>query len=648
MRFSTISAALFATLLAAATAASAEDRSTILLLDGSGSMWGRFEVETEKRAKIDVVRELLKPIVTSATQSRIGLVSFGHRRKGDCSDVEVIAAPATDHATILSTIEKLNPKGKGPLAEGLRQAAAALGTAKPAAIVAITDGTDNCRQDACAAASEIAKGQPGLAIHVVSIGVDPIDLPRMQCIAKETGGKFYDVRDAISLAASIAEATSLALSSPAPVAEAPGAVSAAAPTPAQIAGASLMASAVLAPGAPPLAMPAHWRIEKTGTDEPARHIEAAQIAENLPPGTYDIEVEVGGHTAKSQVSIEAGRPHTIALPLDAARLNVTVKGRDITEGGAAPLITVSSHAPEGGAVETVWIGRKTGIDALLAPGAYRVAVSNGETRQERELTLTLGQETAAEFTLATGRIALSAVAKEGADILRDVTFAISEDDPDSPDGRRELLRSGAPEPEFTLPAGTYYVTARSGSAEVRQRIALSPGSDVRKSLVMPAAHLGVTAQIAGLPPAENAGLVYRIYSLDGEPKEVARSTQPRFNAMLNAGKYRAVASLDAHAAWAAQDILIEPGKPAEIVLRIESGEITFKPPSLASALVPGEAFWEVSDANAKPVWHGTAAEPKVLLAPGRYTVRLEVRDIATEAAFEVKSGEKRLVELGAH
>ena len=60
----------------------AEDTpTTLFLIDGSGSMWGRFE--PDNRAKIDAVRELLKPVITQAGQSKIGLASFGHRRRGD-------------------------------------------------------------------------------------------------------------------------------------------------------------------------------------------------------------------------------------------------------------------------------------------------------------------------------------------------------------------------------------------------------------------------------------------------------------------------------------------------------------------------------------------------------------------------------------
>ncbi len=638
---------LLATTVFAAPQALADDTATtMLVIDGSGSMWARYETDADKRAKIDVLRELLKPIVAGAGSNRIGLLSFGHRRKGDCGDVEVIAAPDTDHTTVLAPLEKLNPKGKGPLAEGLRQAAAAIAATRPASILAVTDGADNCRQDACAAAAEIAKSSPNVAIHVVAIGVEAIDLPRLQCVAKETGGKFYDTRDPIALAAAVTEAAALAMTHT-PSAPGPSSSDASVPTPAQLAGASLHAALHLSPNAPPLNMPAEWRIVKSGSQDPPRHIEAAEIAENLPPGTYDIEARVADLSAKSKVTITEGKPEDVALSLNAARLKVSVKRRETQQAASAPLITIATRGGEANG-NTVWIGRKDQIDMLLAPAAYTVSVADGQTRQEREVALELGTEQAAEFALGTGRIALSAVEREGGEALADVTFSIFIDDPESPEGRREMFRSRAPQPDFTLPPGTYYVAATTGNAEVRQRVALNTGDDLKKVLVLPAAHLKVSAQVCTGAPPEDLGLVYRIYSFDGaNPRQIARTTRPHYEDTLNAGKYRIVAALDTQAVYAVQDIALEVGKPAEVTLKIDCGEITFKPPALANTIVPGEAFWEVKDASGKALWHASSPEPKVLLAPGRYTVRMAVRDHASEAAFEVRSGERKQIELGA-
>src|SRR6185312_15342379 len=134
--------------IAATDAVSADDAPTaVLLLDGSGSMWARLP--PDNRAKIDIVREKLTTILQTPSSTKVGLVSFGHRRRGDCSDVETIAAPDSVRDGVLAPLAKLNPTGMGPLAAGLKAAADAIGTARPAQIVVVGDGADNCHQDAC-------------------------------------------------------------------------------------------------------------------------------------------------------------------------------------------------------------------------------------------------------------------------------------------------------------------------------------------------------------------------------------------------------------------------------------------------------------------------------------------------------------------
>lgn len=642
-------------LLMPSPAVRAEDAPSVLyLVDGSGSMWARFDTPAEQRAKIDVVRELLKPLVSNDAVSRIGFGSYGHRRRGDCSDVEIIAAPGSDRAAVLGPLEKLNPKGKGPLVEALRQGAAALGQSRPASIVVINDGMDNCRQNACIAAAEIAKSSPGLAIHVVAIGVDPGDHPALQCITKETGGKFFDARDPVALAASIAEAAQLAAGAPALAGGQPGSKAAALKLPS----AALTATLALAAGGDPLDLMARWRITKTG-GEAVKTLEAPAIAEDVAPGDYTIEAELDGLKASGTAHVEDGKPVALALALGAARLTLkanrgqgaaSAPGDAGTASGAAsaaPIVTISEQGKGDAAGRTVLLRRLESFDAVLPPNSYRIVVAEGQLRQERQVTLAPGSATTAEFKLSAGTLTLAAVTAEGGAPLTDVNFAIQEDDPDSADGRRDVMRSHASEPSFTLPAGTYYIVVRSSLAEARERIALSAGDTVTKAIVMPAARLKLTATVAGAAPPAESGLVYRIVSIEGsELREIARVRAPAFDGLLNAGRYRVSATLDSHGASASQEIALEAGKPLSSVLKIEAGEISFKPPSGGGAHVPGESFWEVRETGGRAVWHATAAEPRVLLAPGRYSVRLEARDKSIEAAFEVVAGERKMIELG--
>src|SRR5690606_22129022 len=114
----------------------------IVVLDGSGSMRG--EVGTEKPAKFDLARQALRAELSGLSpRVRLGLLSFGQRRRADCSDVEVLApAAAGPPERILAIADRLSPKGKGPLSLALREAAKQIPAGEAGAIIAIHDGPD--------------------------------------------------------------------------------------------------------------------------------------------------------------------------------------------------------------------------------------------------------------------------------------------------------------------------------------------------------------------------------------------------------------------------------------------------------------------------------------------------------------------------
>ena len=624
-------------------AMAAEAPSTLLLIDGSGSMWGRFEAD--KRAKIDVVRELLLPKIDAATGQPIGLASFGHRRKSDCSDVEVIAAPNADHTALFEPLAKLNPRGKGPLVAGLRAAIGSLGQGRPASVIVIGDGIDNCQQDTCSAAAELATSAPGVAIHMISIGVDPAELPRLSCVAKATSGSFFDVKDSTELASAIDAATKLAMLSDGQVPAASAAPSAPAPQPTATDG-SVKATAVLVEGGAELSSPLHWRIYKSGTSDVVAESDAtSNIAARLDPGSYDIEADAGTLRARQTVMVEAGRSLGVIVPLNAARLKVTVKSDKAGSTASAPLITIAA-APDATAPNDVsWIGRQAGATLLLPAGAYTVVAASGSISQSKPVSLTAGGDASLEFSLGTGRLELSAGLREDGGAIENVTYAISEDDPDSPDGRREVARSSAAVAEFTLPAGTYYVSARAGDGEVRQRIAVGAGDIVKRALILPLVPVKISTIIAGQPVTASQGLVYRVTALDGDRKDIARSVFPELSLQLLPGRYRVAARLGAQRIKADEIVTIEAGKNNDVVLKIDAAEVTFKLGAQQFAN-PGDAYWEIVDVKGLPVWHTMAAEPKAILPPGRYTVTLDIRDKRTQAAFEVHSGERKVVQIG--
>lgn len=626
----------------ASRANAADTAQTMLIVDGSGSMWGNLD--PDKRAKIDIVRELLLAKVAPGSAQKVGLVSFGHRRKSDCSDVEVVAPTAVDRTVLSDALLKLSPRGKGPLASALREAANALGSERPANMIVINDGVDNCRQDTCAAAADIAKTAPDVAIHMISIGVDPAGHAQLACVAEATRGSFHDVTNSDELATAIDDVTAIAMLAPSATGAAPGAPTIAAPTVA-----TLQAKVSLSESGAAVNLPVLWIVYQAGGTTVLAESTGPTFTARLDPGTYDIEANFGRMRIKTPVSVAAGQSVEVKIPLNAGRLNIAVKGGNDLQPAPATSLLIAVEPETDGKPQpaaTLLVHRNT-LSEVLPAGNYTVSLTDGPVRQTKTVTLAAGSETAVEFTTATGRLELSAGLRDDGGAIEDVTFAISEDDPDSPDGRREVARSRAPSPSFTLPAGTYYASAHSGDGEVRQRIAVGAGDVVKRALILPLVPVKVSAQIAGEKAAARHGISYRVTALDGDRRELVRSVKPELNLTLLPGRYRIAAHLDAHHLKVAKEITVVDGQSQHLDLQFTAGEVSLKLGPGVSASV-SDTSWEIIDAQGKRIWQAMATEATALLPPGRYTVHLQRRDQNLEAAFEVSASERKVVEVGTN
>jgi Ca-activated chloride channel family protein len=189
---------------AAALASPALADKAILVLDGSGSMWGQIEGRTKIEIARDTVGDLLNgwPAVTE-----LGVIAYGHREKANCADIETLAPlGAVDAARIGGVVEALNPKGKTPIAAALRQAAEELrSTEEKAMVILVSDGLETCDADPCAAAAELEAAGIDFTAHVVGFGTTAEENQQLQCIADNTGGKFLEASNASELQTAMVE-----------------------------------------------------------------------------------------------------------------------------------------------------------------------------------------------------------------------------------------------------------------------------------------------------------------------------------------------------------------------------------------------------------------------------------------------------------
>jgi Ca-activated chloride channel family protein len=208
----------FVLLAAACTAQGGENM--LLVLDASGSMRGKIE----GRTKVEIARATVASVVHGWNpDNQLGLVAYGHRRKGDCADIEtLIPVGPLDAEAYLSTVDGLGALGMTPLSAAVRQAAQALDwSEQKATVILVSDGEETCGLDPCAIGAELEKSGVDFTAHVIGFDVaDAAHQAQLRCLAQATGGRYFNARDGRELSAALQGAVVASTEPPAPPAQA--------------------------------------------------------------------------------------------------------------------------------------------------------------------------------------------------------------------------------------------------------------------------------------------------------------------------------------------------------------------------------------------------------------------------------------------
>lgn len=193
----------------------------VLVLDASGSMWGQIK----GRAKIEIAKEVICDLIDAIpTNFQTGLIVYGHRRKGDCKDIEIMI-PVDNHnvAAMKAKVTAISPKGKTPLSESVKRAAEALDyTEERATVILVSDGLETCDIDPCDLSAKLAMSGVDLVVHVIGFDISKEDQYQLRCMADKTGGLFLAASDAGSLRDALFKTVEEVKAPPAPVVEDPG------------------------------------------------------------------------------------------------------------------------------------------------------------------------------------------------------------------------------------------------------------------------------------------------------------------------------------------------------------------------------------------------------------------------------------------
>jgi len=406
--------------------AAAQDRSrAILVMDGSGSMWGQIEGEAKITIAQGVVGELLG---TLPADMDLGLTVYGHRRKGDCTDIETIVQPgAQTQGAITQAVNGIKPKGKTPMTDAIREAAMALRfTEEKATVILVSDGIETCEPDPCAAARALEEAGIDFTAHVIGFDVtDTEALRQMQCLADETGGTFLSASNAAELADAM---TTVVAAAPEPE-----------PQPVEI-----IFRATDGENGPLINDPLVWDLSRDA--KPLLDTVNAQgFVVALKPGEYRIEVLRPTDEATGEAIFgvgQVGKTVTIALP----------------EFRPAATVQAADSAPAGSIIPVRWTGPNT-------TGDYVSVAAIGDSGYENYTYTQEGSPLDLTMPATPGAYELRYILQDGSKVLAAQPITVTE-------------VTATVVAESALPAGGKATVSWAGPNYPQDYIAVSkPGAD---------------------------------------------------------------------------------------------------------------------------------------------------------------------------
>lgn len=294
------------------TASAIAEPTSMFILDASGSMWGRLP---DSQMKIVAARDAMGELVGALPDSiATGLIAYGHRRKGDCGDIEIVQqATPGGSSKIPELIATLQPRGKTPISDALQLAGDKLtGIEDQTTIVLVSDGIETCEGDPCAVAASLAAAQTNLSIHVIGYAVDQPTRTQLECVADKGNGEYFTADDLGGLKTALAAVTE-SIRTAEPVA-APEPIEVATPEVADTG--SAITIQIAGPGTIRLDMaewtqaPKYWKILDPETGEEIAKTSDSEVS--VMPGDYQLawrHLEHGSEevTLPQIITVESGK-----------------------------------------------------------------------------------------------------------------------------------------------------------------------------------------------------------------------------------------------------------------------------------------------------------------------------------------------------
>jgi len=531
--------------------ASSNSSQAIIIFDGSGSMWGKVNGEQ----KINIAKKVVRDLVDGLDNSvELGLMAYGHRKKGDCDDIELLIKPGPlNKKAFIAAVDAIQPKGKTPLTAAVEKAAEVLKYQEQrASVILISDGLETCDRDPCEAAKALAAAGLDFKAHVIGFDLRAEDLEKIECLARNTGGEFLAATDADTLAAALSVAVNKAVED-------------ATPTPTPVPDSTMLkVKTLLTEGGEEI--PAQYYIFDPKRDIKGKrktlHFGSKQEIP-LPAGDYVVRAVWGKASVEEPFTLTAGETleKTFVLGAGALKVNTVLK-----EGGEEVESYVNIFEPQTdlkGKRKRVTGGTNSKAFELPA-GTYLVRAKWGNAEVEETIDVVPGAKTEPTLVLEGGILNFSATASEGGEEVKPYVniYSAAKD----LKGNRKRI-TGGPNKSFQLPAGKFVLIARWGRAEAEAEAEVKAGEATDVDMVMNAGVLVlnpvIDGQIAEPTPYYNIYMAEK--DLKGKPIRIDGGNKSEF--ILPAGSYTIIVKSNPYRGEATAEV--EAGSRIETTIEVE-------------------------------------------------------------------------------
>jgi Ca-activated chloride channel family protein len=623
----------------------------MLILDGSGSMWGKIK----DGHKILVARKAIAGAIRPFEgKLNLGLMSYGHRKRAACLDIQLLKQTSPLKPLQYSRIvNRIKPIGKTPITSALNSAVKILnrkGTTG-SSIILLADGPENCRKDPCSLITPEFAKKNKLIVHVIAFSMLAKDARSLQCLSNNSGGSFHTPSNKETLEAAITTTLNSSLKGlplKAPVSKKP--------VPKKIViKPGIKLSAHLGPKSPALKKGISWKIEKltkervAESDLPPWTSKSAEAEFDLTPGAYRIVADFDDYQVIRDIEVQKNKRELTRFIFNLSQLKLPAGwAQPDSRSGFGKLLlerraeTQKSNTLENKGETMIFNLAKLTETRLIPAGTYKISgVENGKM-QNWFLHAAPGKLIEIPIWKKTGRIRFDLNSGSDGTPLSAPSIKVYRTDL-KPDQLVEVARSLAKVPQFDLAPGKYLAHIIDGHSEMRHSFSIKSGHASTQTLSLRQGVLKI--DVSRQTKEEIPHLEILKLNESSGPKYIAEISYFENDLYLSPGKYRLLYRTSQTDRAQVKEIQIKSGASQTINFSSRQAYVSFSISKRDDALSRHQIFWQLFDKKGNMVWQSVEVSPSLYLSAGTYKVVAEIGNDKFRSKLRIKGKKPRKFDL---